>query len=268
MPDDLLKEETKPTEELIPDSTGDEDVEEEELAEPTEEEASAEEPAEVKPEPAISTELQDLKTELAYLRGLVAAKAEPVTPKPADEDEVEPDDDTFLEQLRTDPVNAIKARDERLLKKITKQLQNREATTAQLQAAAGKDVETLLRFYPDIQQQPEFLTMATNIYNALRQQYGEAPGLRTLAAHTAYGSMVREGKIPVTNTKPTEKKPKPPIALEAKRADRTSGKDPLSGFSEEEKASIGRTCQKLGITLEDYRKNYDAARKGDKRFGE
>lgn len=234
----------------------------------------------------------DQQMENLYLKGQLSQRAQPPPPEAGSAPSQEPEDDLGLPSdeelenaLRSSPTATIKqllkqvaARTE---KRVEKRLSSATSDSVKVQQQFQQDSALLQKNYGALLDREstdyneEFDRTATHVYNGLISQFGEIPGLKTMAAATAYGELVRSGRMQA------KQQQKPLLAGQSGVKERIrsvppnplvrskggngpvpqTAKDPLNGFSNDEKASIQRTCEELGISPKEWRASYEAAKK-------
>lgn len=218
-----------------------------------------------------------LEMENVYLKGQLAAKDK--KPKEEGEEDADDTDEVIADKLRKDPVGTLKAREARLVDRIVKAVDAKLSGHATRSQQMDADTKMLLQQYPEIETNKEFLQMADYIYNQLLEEVGSVPGLKTVAASTAYGQMVRQGKLmpgqPKGNgralrqgTKETireiSKQIGDPLIKTKERGSGDDGKgdkgDPLAGFSKEDRKAILQACKDLDITTKQWVASYNEAK--------
>ncbi len=275
------KEESKEEESL---GLEDEVKDEEEEIEGEKEEVEAKEEEEKEPSlKEIASQLAELQSssrqfavENAYLKGQLAQKGRPAAAEPEEEEDELDDEAKLTERLRANPAGTIKdiirKTEERTVKRLRQEMGGRE----EIRTAVDADERTMLEQYPEIRTNTELASLATQIYQALCNKHGVQPGWKTLAAGTAYGELVRQGKLTpgVNGNGNVEKKPanlqlispgarKPSgngMSSKNEAAAKGSVKDPLAEFSASDRKEIEKFNKKMGITAAQYKKNYDAAK--------
>lgn len=190
---------------------------------------------------------------------------------------VEDDDDDPVEfgnALQRDPVGTLRAREDRLLGKFEQMLEKKLSSHAQVQKQMTLDERLAYERFPALATHEEFRQRQQLLYSRMVEEFGERPGLNTLAAATAYGEMVDMGKLeprgrqqpngngqqrPVVQTRQAVRRvaQQPMVRTSTATTSTGSGKDPFDGLSQKDRIAAQAACQSLGVTPEQWRKNYD-----------
>lgn len=231
---------------------------------------------------ALEQRTRDQDMELAYLRGLNQPKREP-PPEEVEDDDIP--DDVFVESLRTNPAATLRSREQRLLNKVEKVIEKSLGRYAETRESTDVDTNMLMKRYGDYYNgDPEFKKAVDQTLSVMEKEYGGyKPGLKSTAGAIVFGEFVRMGRIRVAPQEETVKgngnAPSQQVRETVRRvaADpmvrtrnpnpQQNKKDPLAGYSNEERQSIQRTCEKLGVTPEQWASQVTHLKKRDPSYG-
>lgn len=233
---------------------------------------------------ALEQQTRDQTMELAYLRGLNQQRQAP-QPPPQEEDDDIPDD-VFVESLRTNPAATLRSREDRLLKKVERVIEKSLGKFAETRESTDVDTQMMMKRYgAHYDGDPEFKKAVDQTRAVMEKEYGGyKPGLKSTAAAIVFGEFVRMGRIrvtpqeeevkqqgngqaPSTQVKETVRRVSADPMVRSQARPLPNKKDPLAGYSIEERKSIQRTCDKLGVTPEQWAAQVANLSKRDPSYG-
>lgn len=233
----------------------------------------------------LEQQTRDQSMELAYLRGLNQQRA-PQTEIETEDDDIP--DDVFVESLRTNPAATLRSRENRLLAKVEKVIEKSLGQFAQTRESTDVDTQMMMKRYgTHYEGDPEFKKAVDQTLSVMQKEYGGyKPGLKSTAAAIVFGEFVRMGRIqvapqevqvtrqngngapPATQVRETVRRVVADPMVRTRGAVPTgTKKDPLSGYSPDERKSILRTCERLGVTPEQWAAQVAGLTKRDPSYG-
>lgn len=228
---------------------------------------------------ALEARSRELEMENGYLRGAISQRqpAEPEAPPTPEE----LDEAALLRGLQNPATTVATLRKfvDHTADRLRQELSSQVRETSELTDSLAKDREMAVARYPEITTNAEFGQLATQIHQSMTQAAGRKfPGSLTLAAGYARAELARLGKMPplgapaaaATPTQPRSnvRRINTPLVRGSGQPPGGGGtKDPLAGWSKEDREAAQKTADKFGITLEDFARNFNEAKKGSSNYG-